>query len=551
MHAFFRRLVWGPLSLLLLAACARVGQGAPPQLSAFEVASQAQRGAVDASFLLADASGAPLSLKAEFRLKNDTEWKAAQSAGGLGQGFGLVAGKTPAIYHFVWDSALDAPGYDGPAVLRLSVANPYHTARIESAVFTLANSDAAPTVAFEAVGRPENGRLPLTLRLKDAESEPLTLSLRYSLDGGTSFRTAQRENDGALYPSSKTGENASLSWDVLADLGAGAQSAVLLEATAADALGRGPAGRSPLIAIDLAQGPALRVLQLAPSLRDQAPLSFVVYGDPTTSYTLSAEYRQAESASFLPLSQEIQGEDATRFLTGSPPGVSHVFLWKTLADFPGLVKTRDIRLRFELKDAYGKAFSPPQIAEFAEIGVDNAPRADTLLISEIYPGVKGQGAFIELYGPPGYNLSGHRLYEIWPDGSNGLATGQGVILFGDERIDASGLFVISASGGPAADRVDEALATFFKAGQAQWPQKDLPNSLILEIPGYDSVFDAVGYGDFDSMGYTFQGQGHPAPAIPLGYSLTRDFGNTSSRDNRLDFILAAPSPKSSRLIPAP
>ena len=553
MPSAWHRIMGGVLLLgsLLVLACGRVGDGPAPRLTSVVVAASAQRGAVDLAFSLADESGAPLSLRVEFRLKNDPTWRLAESAGGLGQGFGLLAGPQAATYHFIWDSAKDAAAYAGPAALRVTVRNPYHRAVAESPAFTLANDNAAPTLTFAQLGPLLDRRLPITLTLRDGESEPLGLGLRYAREAGGETYPLHLTEAATLYESSPSGKNVRLFWDVAADLGMAPETTVWLEAVARDALGAGPALRSAPIPISLGGGPALRVLELSPSLRGLAPITFIVYGDPNRTYTLRAEFRRNVATAYTPLSQEIEGTDATRFLNASAQGQSYVFTWNTLADFPQKGKTRGVGLRFELRDAYEQPFVPPQLVEIAAQGIDNAPLVDTPLISEIYPGVKGQGAFIELYGPPGYNLSGHRLYEVWPDGSNGLATGVGVIVFGDERIDASGLFVIAAAAGPAADHRDEGLATFFKAGQARWPQKELPNSLILDIPGYDTVFDAVGYGDFASMGYTFQGQGRPSPAIPLGSSLVRDFGNTTSKDNSLDFILGAPSPKSSHLLPTP
>ena len=379
MPSAWHRIMGGVLLLgsLLVLACGRVGDGPAPRLTSVVVAASAQRGAVDLAFSLADESGAPLSLRVEFRLKNDPTWRLAESAGGLGQGFGLLAGPQAATYHFIWDSAKDAAAYAGPAALRVTVRNPYHRAVAESPAFTLANDNAAPTLTFAQLGPLLDRRLPITLTLRDGESEPLGLGLRYAREAGGETYPLHLTEAATLYESSPSGKNVRLFWDVAADLGMAPETTVWLEAVARDALGAGPALRSAPIPISLGGGPALRVLELSPSLRGLAPITFIVYGDPNRTYTLRAEFRRNVATAYTPLSQEIEGTDATRFLNASAQGQSYVFTWNTLADFPQKGKTRGVGLRFELRDAYEQPFVPPQLVEIAAQGIDNAPLVDT------------------------------------------------------------------------------------------------------------------------------------------------------------------------------
>ncbi|TFG97347.1 MAG: PEP-CTERM sorting domain-containing protein [Myxococcales bacterium] len=163
------------------------------------------------------------------------------------------------------------------------------------------------------------------------------------------------------------------------------------------------------------------------------------------------------------------------------------------------------------------------------------------LISEVFYDAVGSDdgkSFVELYGPPGTDLTG--LFVEGINGSGGAVT-HSVALSGP--IPADGFFVLADGLADGTTLVEDAdlIGSFdFQNG---------PDSIVLRSG--EQRLDAVGYGVF-AAGDVFAGEGSPAPAAPAGASLARTFADIDTDDNAADFaVLAVPTPGTGGLAPVP
>jgi hypothetical protein len=169
------------------------------------------------------------------------------------------------------------------------------------------------------------------------------------------------------------------------------------------------------------------------------------------------------------------------------------------------------------------------------------PAASALpLISEVFYDAVGSDdgqTFVELYGTPGTSLEGLTIEVV--NGSDGEVVTT-LALAG--TIPTDGLFVVADafSDGTSAVGAADLLLNF--------DVQNGPDSVVLRAG--DTVLDALGFGDF--AGAIFAGEGTPAPDVPAGSSLARQFANVDTGDNAADFVeLALPTPGTAPVSPVP
>jgi len=165
--------------------------------------------------------------------------------------------------------------------------------------------------------------------------------------------------------------------------------------------------------------------------------------------------------------------------------------------------------------------------------IDNAALSDLPLISEIYMGAEAGSGFVEIYATPGYDFTGMTLDEI---DQMGFPTEAAFALDGLIAPE-DGIMVLAGPDGPDADLLMEDFSKLFEDRRV--------GNLLLQKPELNYIYDAVGYGDFGDN--VFLGEGSPAPYPPPGMSLQRDFTNTDTGDNSLDFVVSEPTPGSGNL----
>ncbi len=143
-------------------------------------------------------------------------------------------------------------------------------------------------------------------------------------------------------------------------------------------------------------------------------------------------------------------------------------------------------------------------------------------------GSDGGATFVELFGAPGFALSG--LFLVGVNGNNGQDYKSAAL---SGVIPPDGVFVVGdddGSGTSAVPNVDLVADIDLQNG---------PDS--LQLRSGSSVLDALGYGDFSAA--MFAGEGAPAPDAPGGSSLARIAGLRDTNDNLSDFQLrSVPTP---------
>jgi len=162
-----------------------------------------------------------------------------------------------------------------------------------------------------------------------------------------------------------------------------------------------------------------------------------------------------------------------------------------------------------------------------------------LVISEVVYDAVGTDngfLFVELYGTPGSDLTGHSLQGV--NGSNGQVY---LTLNLSGVVPPDGVFVLADNSGDGTTPVldaDQILNFDFQNG---------PDSIQLKAG--DTLLDALGYGAFGAADF-FAGEGQAAPSVAAGEALARRFADVDSNNNADDFwALVPPTPGSVTLAP--
>jgi RHS repeat-associated protein len=175
-------------------------------------------------------------------------------------------------------------------------------------------------------------------RLVDRDADLVELDVRYSLDGGVTFRLAAETPVGGSHgtrnlTSSPTGEPHVFAWDAASDLGPGTHANVIVEFVPRDAR-PGTAVRTAAFTIGVSnQRPSLHITQ--PAAGRHVPPIRVAYAlvdldsDPIA---IDVAFSLDGGATFQPAQEAATGSDGTTGLRSSPAGQPHVFVWDALAD---------------------------------------------------------------------------------------------------------------------------------------------------------------------------------------------------------------------------
>ena len=515
-----------------------------PQVGNVSVDARRVRGIVAVSFELSDPEGHVIQVKVDYRLDGEN-WKPASSAPGAGKGTGFVAGKTPKPQVFLWDSMADERDTASLCLIRVTAINPSNRASAESTAFYLANDNIAPRARFSSIGDSKSGHVPFTIDIEDNEGEPLCLDFAFSVDGGTTYSPARLLEPTCNYVTDSTPEedndlnveSYALHWDASNDLDWASRSAVRLKLTPVDELGGGEAALSWVFSVDFSLPPNVTLYELPSTLRKLVPIVFSVTGMPGPKYRASFGYTFDGGETIAPLTQKIMNTDATINLSASPEGDDHSFLWDSEKDFEEPV-VRGFELTVTLLDWEGEPLDPSPNDKTPKMSVNNAEIASYPLISEIYSGdydpeTGRSNNFIEITTDTGWEFFDYYLTLI-----DRFGVRQIEVYLGGLTVGESGVFVI---GGPELDEADhifDDIGAFF-----DYATIPLPHIIVLETGDAENrnVIEALGYGDF--TGYRDdEVEKAPAPVPPEGKSLSRDFGNTDSNNNALDFIISDPTP---------
>lgn len=150
------------------------------------------------------------------------------------------------------------------------------------------------------------------------------------------------------------------------------------------------------------------------------------------------------------------------------------------------------------------------------ISVDAQVKINEVMINDVG---SDDSCFVELYGPPEFNLTAYELVGV--RGGNGQE--YHVIPLTGCEIPLDGFFVVGQSESvPNVDLVN-----------ASVDYENGPDNLLLRINGV--TVDAVGYGEFALPDTAFRGEGEPCASPLPGTSLIRFPDGRDTNQNSLDF----------------
>ena len=143
------------------------------------------------------------------------------------------------------------------------------------------------------------------------------------------------------------------------------------------------------------------------------------------------------------------------------------------------------------------------------------------------PSGADMGCFIELYGPPGLDLTGYTLDAV--NGSDGKTTA--VAGLAGYAIGSSGYFVL------AQDATVSVPAGSTKLVKTTADLQNGPDSVVLKSGG--AIVDALGYGSFSATQFF---AGEKLSAVSTSSALCRLPNGKDTGDNSVDFVACAPTP---------
>lgn len=184
---------------LLVAACGgssgpRQAQNQPPT-AVVTTPAGVQGGNVVIAYTLSDAESDVASVVVEFSLNDGTTFVAATPAAGSEATSGLVTSVAGTAHSFTWASLGDAVAVaaaNATVKVRVTPSDAAAGVAATTNAFTVDNtSNTPPTVlSVTSPSTTQTGLVVVPYQLADAQSNPCSLALAYSIDGGMTFAPA-------------------------------------------------------------------------------------------------------------------------------------------------------------------------------------------------------------------------------------------------------------------------------------------------------------------------------------------------------------------------
>ncbi len=246
------------------------------------------------------------------------------------------------------------------------------------------------------------GDVRLRAKLRQDDSEPATVAIGYSTDGGETWYEATLEGETQGLASSPDGEKNDFVWDSRSDLGKGKFEGVSLRVTAFSECGLWATDQVDEVTVDnsetLDDGCTVEVKE--PDSPEDGPIvvEYTLYHpeglDAYIAPTFSTDGGETWSQVSL-LETDCDGDGASEKLSGlgtSTEGVDHCFTWDSQLDFAS-----DESVVLEI--ACGVGYGEDSVVQTGAFDVENdpAPGLDEVIITELMPEYASSGDYFELY----------------------------------------------------------------------------------------------------------------------------------------------------------
>jgi PKD repeat protein len=310
-------------------------------------------GEVTITYTLTDPQGDTCSIVVEYSLDSGSTWASCTKGPTGDDVVGLSSSSTGTVHTYSWDTVADGVGASATEAVDIKIT-PSDTEQGTPGTtsFSVSNtSGEQPPVAeiTDPTSGAHNGDITITYTLSDLESDTSGTTVEYNLDGSTwSLCTpVSGTNPVNGLGSSPTGDPHTFDWNSAADgVGVGGDVSVQVMITPWDNDGEGTPDTVTFTVNNVPQEP--------PSVTITDPTGGTHYADVTISYTLVdsnsdtctilVEYTIVGSGTWdscIPGT----GGDGTSGLDSGPAGVTHTFVWDTVADGVGTAGPEDVQVR--------------------------------------------------------------------------------------------------------------------------------------------------------------------------------------------------------------
>jgi hypothetical protein len=316
-----------------------------------------QSGNITIDYTLIDQESNACSVQVLYSLDGSTWYTATRADSGDGTS-GLTSSPSGVNHTFVWASGKDIVDKNASSVQVYIVASDASGAgtAATTGAFAVENYVSQRPAAFvETPLGTQGGNVTISYSLSDKESDPCSILVEYSPNGGTTWYTATKAAGGegtTNLTSGAGGANHTFLWASGQDMANISSSNVMLRVTPSDAVGAGTPGLSTAFTVDnfvnfdpsvaikdlviMPDGSVIVAYSLADGNSDVCRVAVKYYRNGVWCYASSASE---------------QG-DGTTNLASSPGGVSHTFVWASSYDLPNSTNT-NVRISIVPYDGNG------------------------------------------------------------------------------------------------------------------------------------------------------------------------------------------------------
>jgi hypothetical protein len=310
-----------------------VDNNKPPSILLSDFTDE-QTGDIEVNFTISDLERDTVSISCEYSPDAGTTWKKATVSGTT------KFGEEGYIGHITWNSVKDVPEqYLDKVRFRITPSDNDGGEPGTTNNFVVDN-DEPPFIVVMGVKGEQAGDVVVPYEISDRESDPVSLFVEYSTDGGNNYYPATVT--GELNNITREGYRGSFTWESGHDIKGVDSQNILVRVTPSD-LDEGKQGISPPIWVDNNTPPTITLTTPSGEQSGDVVIDYSIDDIESDTISLVCEYSEDGGISWRPANVDgfTEGIDSTGYL-GS-------IVWLSDKDMPGTDQL-DIRFRIIPKD---------------------------------------------------------------------------------------------------------------------------------------------------------------------------------------------------------
>jgi hypothetical protein len=323
----------------------------PPQAS-LASPSGVQTGNVSFVYLLFDADNNVVSIEASYSTDCGSTWFPSTAVPGGECSSGLEANPSGVQHVFQWDSKTDLPGAYFTSVRFRIIPSDTETGFPATSNIFILNNNSPPLATVFTPSSPAAGLVNVSYTLTDADAECSSISAAYSVDNGSTWKTAT-----FAPPTSTTdlfaapfGTPHFFIWDSLADIGEDIKNAALIRIIPTDKTGiPGTGGQSNSFIVNNNTPPVAVITSPSGDNSAEIDINYTLSDSMSHYANIAVEYKDVAGIWHNATETITPRSNGTVNLTTSPSGVSHRFVWNSISDI-GAIDCSGIVLRIRPSD---------------------------------------------------------------------------------------------------------------------------------------------------------------------------------------------------------